>query len=129
MHLQPLQTFKITKLTEPHLCPTLKHIGQFSNQLLFKEERLSTQKNNWMTDSQCMPNDTILPTSKKNLRCSKKVVVKKIFLKAQKSQILPQLHLYLTWRKLDSLPEVISVLLNLYLTKFLIYSLNFEREK
>lgn len=128
MHLQPLQTFKITKLTEPHLCPTLKHIGQFSNQLLFKEERLSSQKNNWMTDSQCTPNDTILPTSK-TLRCSKKVVVKKIFLKAQKSQILPQLHLYLTWRKLDLLLEVISVLLNLYLTKFLILFLKFWEKK
>lgn len=66
---------------------------------------------------------------KKTLRCSKKVVVKKIFLKAQKSQILPQLHLYLTWRKLDLLLEVISVLLNLYLTKFLILFLKFWERK
>lgn len=128
MHLQPLQTFKITKLTEPHLCPTLKHIGQYSNQLLFKEETLHTkeQLNDWQPMHAKWYNPSYF---KKTLRCSKKVVVKKIFLKAQKSQILPQLHLYLTWRKLDLLPEVISVLLNLYLTKFLIYSLNFEREK
>lgn len=110
MHLQLLQTFKIPKLTEPRQYSTLRHIVQFFNQLRFKEERISSQKNNIQaTDSQYMPNDPTLMLPSKNLKCSDKSCGHKDFTPCTEKPNLASAVTCISPGQLDLLQKVTSV--------------------